>query len=77
MILKNKTYDILKLIALLILPLSELVAAVAHIWGLPYGAQIVATLVAIDAFLGAVLKISSDAYANRSGDPKEGNADDQ
>ena len=68
--LSNQTYDLLKLIALLILPLSELIAAVAHIWGLPFGAQIVATLVAIDAFLGTVLKISSDNYA-------KGIADDQ
>lgn len=70
MIFENKTYDILKLIALLILPLSELVAALAHVWGLPYGSQIVATLVAIDAFLGAIVKISSDAY-------HKGDEDDQ
>ena len=62
MILQNKTYDILKLIALLILPFSELVAALSHIWGWEHGAAITATLVALDAFLGAVVKICSDAY---------------
>lgn len=67
MILNNKTYDLLKLVALLILPFSELVAAVGHVWGLPYSAEFVATLVAIDAFLGAVVKICSDAYHNGTG----------
>lgn len=62
MILQNKTYDILKLIAMIIMPLADLVAALANIWGLPYGSQIVATLVAIHAFLSAFVKVSSDKY---------------
>ena len=36
--------------------------ALAGIWGLPYGEQIVGTITAVDTFLGAVLKISSDRY---------------
>ena len=62
MILQNKTYDVLKFIALLIMPLADLIAALANIWGLPYGSQIVATLVAIHAFLSAFVKLSSDKY---------------
>jgi hypothetical protein len=59
----NKTYDILKYIAQIIIPaLGTLYFALAGIWGLPYGDQIVGTLTAIDAFLGAVLKLSSDQY---------------
>ena len=64
MILQNKTYDALKFIALLVLPLSELIAAFGNIWGLPYAGKITATLVALDAFLGGVVKICSDAYKN-------------
>ena len=62
MVMNNKTYDILKLIAVVIMPLADLIAALANIWGLPYGSQIVATLVAIHAFLGAFVKVSSDKY---------------
>ena len=59
----NKTYDILKFIAQILLPaLSTLYFALAGIWGFPYGEQIVGTLAAIDAFLGAILKISSTKY---------------
>ena len=61
--MKNKTYDILKKIALVVLPaLGTLYFAISGIWGLPYGEQIVGTITAIDAFLGALLGISSVQY---------------
>ena len=59
----NKTYDILKYIAQVILPaLGTLYFALAQIWGFPYGEEIVGTVTAVDAFLGVALKISSDNY---------------
>lgn len=61
--MSNQTYDVLKYWALIVLPaLGTLYFALAGIWGLPYGEQIVGTITAIDAFLGAILKISSDKY---------------
>lgn len=61
--MSNKVYDILKFIALIVLPaLGALYFALAEIWGLPYGEQIVGTITAIDAFLGAILKISTIKY---------------
>ena len=61
--LSNKTYDILKYIAQIVLPaLGTLYFALASIWGLPYGEQIVGTITAIDAFLGALLGISTAMY---------------
>lgn len=61
--MSNKTYDILKYIAQIVLPaLGTLYFALASIWGLPYGEQIVGTITAVDAFLGAILKISTDKY---------------
>ena len=63
--MSNNTYDILKYIAQIVLPaLGTLYFALSQIWGLPYGEQIVGTITAIDAFLGAVLKINSDKYYN-------------
>ena len=59
----NRTYDILKEIAQIILPaLATLYFALSGIWGLPYGEEIVGTIAAVDAFLGALLKISSVQY---------------
>ena len=61
--MNNKVYDILKWIALVVLPaIGTLYFALSGIWGLPYGEQIVGTITAIDTFLGALLGISSVNY---------------
>lgn len=61
--MSNKTYDILKYIAQIALPAAgTLYFALATIWGLPFGEQIVGTITALDAFLGTVLMISTDKY---------------
>ena len=70
--MSNKTYDILKWIAQLLLPaLGALYFALAQIWGFPYGEEIVGTLAAVDAFLGAVLKISTIQYNKQQFDPEK------
>jgi len=63
--MSNKTYDILKYIAQVVLPaLGTLYFAISGIWGLPYGEQIVGTITAVDTFLGVILRISSNQYYN-------------
>ena len=64
--MNNKVYDVLKWIAMLFLPaLGTLYFALASIWGLPYGEQIVGTITAIDTFLGVILGISTAQYNKR------------
>ena len=61
--MQGKVYDILKFIAQIVLPaLGALYGTLAGIWGLPYGEAIVATISAIDVFLGAILMIDSNRY---------------
>lgn len=61
--LSNKTYDVLKWVAQYLLPaVGTLYFALARIWGLPYGEQIVGTITAVDTFLGVLLGISSVQY---------------
>ncbi len=61
--MSNKTYDILKWIAMYFLPaLGTLYFALAGIWGLPFGEQIVGTITAMDTFLGVILGISNAHY---------------
>lgn len=63
MLISNKTYDILKWIAQILLPaIGTLYFALAGIWGFPYGEQVVGTITAVDAFLGAILGISTKMY---------------
>lgn len=58
----NSQYDVLKKIAIIILPLAEFISALGTIWGLPYGQEIVATLTALHAFLGGLINASSKEY---------------
>lgn len=61
--MSNKVYDVLKWIAMYLLPaMGTLYFALAGIWGLPYGEQIVGTIAAIDTFLGVILGISTAKY---------------
>ena len=61
--LSNKVYDVLKWIALYLLPaLGTLYFALSGIWGLPYGEQVVGTITAADTFLGVLLGISNASY---------------
>ena len=70
--LSNKVYDVLKWIAMIFLPaLGTLYFALAKIWGFPYPAEIVGTISAVDVFLGAILKISTDNYYAELDPPSE------
>ena len=61
--MSNKVYDVLKYIAQIVLPaIATLYFALAQIWGLPYGEQIVGTITAVAAFLGAILRITTIKY---------------
>ena len=68
LMLNDKTYSLLKWVALILLPaLGTLYFALAGIWGLPFGEQIVGTITAIDTFLGAILGISTNNYKKNGG----------
>ena len=64
--LSNCVYDALKFLCTILLPsCGALYFALSKIWGLPYAEQIVGTITAIDAFLGALLGVSTIQYKKR------------
>lgn len=66
--MSDKVYDIMKYLAQYFLPaLGTLYFALAGIWGLPYGEQIVGTITAVDTFLGVLLGISTATYNKTKG----------
>ena len=61
--LGNKTYDILKWIASLLLPgVTTLWLSIGKIWNIPFTAEIGATIAAITVFMQVVLGISKKNY---------------
>lgn len=58
--LSNKIYDTLKWIAMVFLPALAIgYLGIADTWNLPYPTEIVATIGAVDAFLGILLGIAT------------------
>lgn len=57
--LKDSLYNLLKWVALICLPaMAVFYFTIAKIWGLPYEAEIPATINAIAVFIGALIGIS-------------------
>lgn len=72
----DKTYDLLKKLAQTVLPaLGTLYYAIAEIWGFSFGEEVVATILAIDTFLGVLLDISSTKYYKKLQIEDENNAE--
>lgn len=60
--MSNRTYDTLKLIALIAVPLCAFIGAICTIWHIPHSEQITATLTALDTLLGAIVAIVAKVY---------------
>lgn len=61
--MSNALYDWLKWVAQIVLPaMGALYFGIAMIWHLPYAQEVVGTIVTVDAFLGAILGISTAQY---------------
>lgn len=72
MILSNKLYDILKWVAQIVLPaMAALYFGLSRIWNWPYGEEIVGTITVVDAFLGALLGISTANYNKQEASKNE------
>lgn len=63
MVMSNKLYDILKYIAIQVIPaLDVLIIAIGEIWNIDVMARVAATVAAIGVFLGAILIKSTKDY---------------
>lgn len=70
--MRNKTYDILKDVALLWMPTTiTLYGVISTAWHIPLGEPILATLTGLNAALGAVVKYYGAKY-NKESDEQYG-----
>ena len=60
--MSNKTYDIIKAVALFAVPVLAFAASLCSVWNVPYCEQITATLTAIDTLLGGVVIAAKKLY---------------
>lgn len=59
---KDKTYDFVKTVALIMPLFITLYGGIGEIWQIPYTENIVLTLTAINGFLGGLVKLSNSKY---------------
>ena len=65
--MSNKTYDVLKWIALVALDaVGVFYKAIATIWGIPYGDEVLATCAALSLLLGTLIGVSSTQYKKKA-----------
>jgi len=74
----SKVYDVLKWVCMIVLPaIATLWFTLGKIWGFPYLAEIEATIIAIDTFLGALIGVSTIQYNKIGGVKNEQNNNDK
>lgn len=69
--MSNKTYDTIKIVALVITPLMAFIASMCNIWEVPNADKITATLALIDTLAGAIVVISNKIYTGHLHDDAE------
>ena len=61
----NKTFNIIRLIGEIAVPIIAFITAICTIWNVPHCAEITATLTALDTLIGAVVMILRKDYNKR------------
>lgn len=63
--LSDKLYNFFKFLTITLLPaLGTLYFALAQIWNLPAGEEVLGTMMALQVFIGAIMGISTRQYEN-------------
>ena len=61
--MSNKTYDILKQVSLMVVPIVAFLTSMSEIWGWgEIGVEVCATISAFGVLLGALLNVSTAQY---------------
>ena len=63
--MSNETYDLLKKIALYVIPFIAFIGSMLSIWNIPNSELWTATLTAIDTLIGSIVAISNKVYNNK------------
>ena len=64
--MKDKTYDIIKNCALIVVPVTAFVASMISVWHIPCAAELTATLTAIDTFAGAFVVVAKKIHDGKT-----------
>lgn len=63
--MSNKTYDRIKIISLVVVPVFAWISSIVNILGVPYSETITAILTATDTLVGALVVIAKAVYEKK------------
>ena len=63
--MNDKTYDIVKNIALIATPVLTFATALVSIWNIPFSAELTATFSALDILCGAIVVVAKKIYDDK------------
>lgn len=63
--MNNKTFNIIRLIGEIAVPVIAFITAICTIWNVPKCAEVTATLTALDTLIGAMVMILRGQYNKR------------
>lgn len=66
--MSDKTYDIIKNVALFAVPVIAFISSLCNIWNVPYCEAITASLTALDTLLGAIVIVAKKIYDGKLSD---------
>lgn len=64
--MSDKTYDLIKNIALFATPIITFIVALLAIWNIPYCEAITASLAALDTLLGAIVIVAKKIHDGKA-----------
>lgn len=69
--MSNKTYDTLKNIALIIVPIFAWISSIVNICGVPYAETITAILTATDTMIGGLVIVAKQIYEKKESEGED------
>ena len=63
--MNNKTFNLLRLIGEIAVPVIAFITAICTIWNVPHCAEVTASLTALDTLIGAIVMILRKNYNKR------------
>ena len=66
--MKDKTYDFLKNLALILPLVTTFVITIMKIWNIPYATEVGLTLAALNTLVAGVVKIANSLYKKKKGE---------
>lgn len=61
----DKTYETLRILAMLVAPIGAFVATLCNVWNIPYAEPIALTITALDVMFGTIVEVLRNNWKSK------------